>query len=244
MSDHKNTLAALTAGKTTDITTKELQLVETFKIDGLPGITSISDVGVIKALDMYMDGKTYHEIAKILNTKKEIVLYFAQKHNWYQTKMDHIEILDANLKERILQANLVNQDFLLQIQSFFKKKIGHKINNFFRTGDEDIANSVDRKDIEMFYKAVDLTDKLTAAKPVHNGRSPTVGLNLGDGGVSVERIGDNEVLITPRNKTTGEMLNELANLKRKEEETGNQKNTYDIIVEESKTKTNEKEEEE
>jgi hypothetical protein len=243
MNDQQNALEALRKGKITDITTRELQLVEKYKEDGLPGVTTINDIGIVKALDMYLlDGKTYHEIAKILGTKKEIILYFAQKHNWYQTKMDHIEILDANMKERILQANLLNQDFLLQIQSFFKKKIGHKINRFFATGDDEVANSVDRKDIEMLFKAIDLTDKLTSERPAPGARGPTVGLNLGDG-VSVQRVGENEVVITPRNKTTGEMLNELANLKRKEEESGSKKDTYDIIVEESKTKTNKREEE-
>ena len=242
MDDHQNTLTVLKNGKVTDITPKELQLVEKYKEDGLPGITSISDVGIVKALDMYMDGKTYHEIAKILGTKKEIVLYFAQKLNWYQTKMEHIEILDANLKERILQANLVNQNFMLQIQQFFKQKIGHKMNKFFATGDDEIAAQVYSKDIEMYYKAVDLMIKLTTEKPAPGARGPTVGLNLGDG-VSVQRVGENEVVITPRNKTTGEMLNELANLKRKEEESNTKKDTYDIIVEESKTKTNTREEE-
>jgi hypothetical protein len=233
MDDHPNTLTVLENGKTSDITSKEMQQVEKYKEAGLPGITSISDVGVAKAIDMYMGGKTYHEISKILGIKKDIILYLGHKFNWYGTKMEHLEILDANLKERILQANLVNQDFMLQIQEFFKQKIGSKMSRYFATGDDEISKSVDRKDIEMFFKAVELSNKLNEEKSTSRQRGPTVGLNLGDG-VSVKKVGDNEVVITPKAKTVGEMLNELANLKRKEEESGNKKDTYDIIVEESK----------
>lgn len=233
MDDHPNTLTVLENGKTSDITSKELQQIEKYKEAGLPGVTSISDVGVAKAIDMYMGGKTYHEIAKVLSIKKDIILYLGYKFNWYGTKMEHLEILDANLKERILQANLVNQDFMLQIQEFFKQKIGTKMSRYFATGDDDVAKMVDRKDIEMYYKAVELLSKLTTDKPPQGQRNPTVGLNLGDG-VSVKKVGDNEVIITPKARTVGEMLNELANLKRKEEGSANKKDTYDIIVEESK----------
>lgn len=232
MDERSNTLTVLDNGKTTDITPKELEVMNKYKESGLPGITSLSDVGVTKAIDMYMGGKTYHEISKILGVKKEIVLYLAHKFNWYGTKMEHLEILDANLKERILHANLVNQDFMLQIQEFFKQKIGTKISRYFATNDDEIASKVDRKDIEMYYKAVELMSKLTTEKPAAGSR-PAVGLNLGDG-VTVKKVGENEVVITPKARTTGEMLNELANLKRKEEDRPKaKKDTYDIVLEES-----------
>jgi antitoxin component of MazEF toxin-antitoxin module len=242
MDDHKKTLATLSAGKVTDITAKEFQALEKYKEAGLPSITSISDVGLTKALEMYMSGKTYHEIAKIIGTKKEIILYYAQKFNWYQTKMEHMEILDANLKERILQANLTNQNFMLQIQQFYLQKIGHKMNKYFATGDDELAAQVYTKDVEMYYKAVDLMNKLTTEKPAPGARGPAVGLNLGDG-VSIQKIGENEVVITPKNKTTAEMLAELANLKRAEEKNP-KKDTYDILVEESKTTTESEEDNE
>ena len=64
-------------------------------------------------------------------------------------------------------------------------------------------------------KSVDLLDKISTEKIPTNSR-PTVGLNLGDG-VTVQKIGENEVSITPKQKTHQEMLKEFADLKRAEE---------------------------
>ena len=86
-----------------------------------------------------MDGKTYHEIATIVGIKKDVVLYVAHKYDWFGTKMEHLAILDANIKDRILQAKLVDQDFVLQIQQFFLKKIGRKMTRFMASGDDEIC---------------------------------------------------------------------------------------------------------
>lgn len=236
---YDNSITVLKDGKETDITPKELQQIEKFKEAGLPGIATIGDVALTKALDLYLSGKTYHEVGKTLTVKKDIVLYLAQKFNWYDTKMEHLQILDATLKERILHAKLVNQDFLLQIQQFFLHKIGRKMTRYMATGDEEIANKVDGKDIDRYNKAVELLDKISSEKTPTNSRGPAVGLNLGDTGIDIKRVNENEITITPRNKTVGEMLNELANLKRKEEKEDSEtkKNSYDINQESNETKT-------
>jgi antitoxin component of MazEF toxin-antitoxin module len=235
----QNTLTVLDNGKTTDITPKELKAIEKYKEQGLPGIAAVNEVVMAKALDLYLGGKTYTEISTTTSTKKEIILYLAHKFKWYETKMEQLEILDANIKERILHAKLTNQDFVLQIQQFFTRKIGRKMTKFLATNDEDEAAKVDRKDIEIYIKSVELLDKLSTEKTSHGNR-PAVGLNLGDG-VSIKKVGENEVVVTPRNKTAAEMLNELANLKRQMEEP--QKVSNDIVVEGSiKNEKQEKEE--
>jgi len=229
--------------KTTDITAKELQQIQVYKDGGLPGLMTISDIGMTKALDLYMSGKTYHEIAKTIGIKKEIILYLAQKFNWYLTKMEQFEILDANMKERILHAKLVNQDFVLQIQQFYQAKIGRKMTRFLATGDDRIAGEIDGRDIDRYQKAVELLDKLTTEK-MPNGKSPAVGLNLGESGVDITRISDSEISITPRNRTAGEMLSELANMKRKveKEDSNSKEDTYDILLKEAKNSEEEKDE--
>lgn len=233
---YDNSLTVLENGKETDITPNELKAVDKFKEDGMPGLAALSETTMTKALDLYLSGKTYHEISKVVRTKKEIILYLGQKFNWYGTKMEHLQILDATIKERILHANLVNKDFVLQIQQFFLKKIGSKITRYLATGDDEVANQIDGKDLDRYQKYVELLDKLTTEKTPGQ-RSPTVGLNLGDSGVTVKKVGENEVTITPRNKTNAEMLQELANMKRSEEN----KASYDINSNDSQ-KNPEKEE--
>jgi hypothetical protein len=214
---YNNTITVLNNGKETDITPKELEAVAKFKEDGMPGLFTVAqnEVTYVKALDLYMSGKTYHEISKIVNVKKDIILFLGHKYEWYNTKMEHLSILDANIKERIIQADLMNQDFVLQIQQFFLKKIGRKMTRFMASGDDEAASAVDKKDLEMYMKSVALLREITTEK-IPTGSRPTVGLNLGDG-VTVRKVGENEVQITPRNKTVGEMLRDLADIKRTEE---------------------------
>lgn len=223
------TLTILDNGKTTDITPKELQAIEKFKEDGMPGLSALAadenGVKMTKALDLYLSGTTYHDISKIVGLKKEIVLYLGQKYDWYATKMEVLEILAANIKERVVHAHLTNQHFVLQIQQFYLKKIGSKITRYLATGDDEIAAKIDGKDVDRYAKYIELLDKMTTEKIPVSPR-PTVGLNLGDG-VTVRKVGENEVTITPRNKTAAEMLNELANIKRAEEKSSNDINKKD-----------------
>lgn len=232
----KNTITVLDSGKETDITPQELDIVRKYQDNGLPGIRQVSDAQMSRALDLYLSGKTYFEISKTVNIKKEIVLYLAYKFNWYHTKIDQLEILDSSLKERILHAKLMNQDFLLQIQQFFLSKIGKKMSKFMATGDEEIAAQLNKKDLEYYFKAVDLLDKITTAK-VPTSKSPTVGLNMGDQEINIKKVSEHEVVITPKQKTTAEMLKELADLKRKEDLSP--ENSRDIMNEDSQPKKEE-----
>ncbi len=234
---YDGTITILNNGKESDITPIELQAIEKFKEAGMPGLASVAqnEVTLTKALDLFLSGKTYHEISKIVNVKKDIILYLGHKFDWYGTKMQQLQILDACIKERILQAKLMNQDFVLQIQQFFLKKIGRKMTRFMASGDDEVADSVALKDVDMYMKSVDLLDKISTEK-VPTGHRPTVGLNLGDG-VTVKKVGEGEVVITPRNKTAGEMLKEFADMKRAEES----KTTNDIKKEDTNSNTKEEE---
>jgi len=243
MSSDTSSITTLNSGKETDLTPQELLVVAKFKEDGKPGLFSVAqnEVTMTKALNLYISGKTYHEISMVVSTKKDIILYLAHKHDWYGTKMQHLAILDANIKERVLQADLMNQDFVLQIQQFFLKKIGRKMTRFMASEDEEIANSIDRKDVELYMKSVDLLKKMTTEN-IPAGSRPSVGLNMGEYGVNVRKVGENQVEITPRNKTNAQMLQELADIKRAEESSEKPVNDINNKDAENNSETKEKEE--
>ena len=50
-----------------------------------------NEVALTKALELYMNGKTYTEIFKIVGIKKDIILYLAQKFDWYDTKIEQLQ---------------------------------------------------------------------------------------------------------------------------------------------------------
>jgi hypothetical protein len=91
------------------------------------------------------------------------------------------------------------------------------MNRYFLTDDQNVANSLDMKALDRYLKTVEMLYKLDGDR--NKSKTPSVGLNLGDGGVTVTRLGNNTVEITPKNKekTVAEMLQELADHRREQE---------------------------
>jgi hypothetical protein len=121
--------------------------------------------------------------------------------------------LEQNIRGRLLEARMVNQDFLLQMIQMWQKKIGSKMNKYLATNNEEFANEIDLKDIDKYLKTLDILQRISAEPK--SGGNPTVGLNLGEG-VTIERHG-NTVEITPKTKAIGDMLKQFADFRREEE---------------------------
>jgi hypothetical protein len=219
MSENEN--KALDQVKTHDFTPFDLKKIQEFQDSGLPGVANLPESTALTMMELYLAGKTYREISQVTNKPKALVLYLSQKLGWYEKKAEYLRDLEETMIRRTMEARLVGQDFLLQIKQLFEKKIGNKINNYLRTGDESFANDIDLKEIDKYIKTFETLDKLTEARvrapKSDKPAAPAVGLNLGDG-VTIERVGDNKVEVTPKQKTIGDMLRQLADLRREENE--------------------------
>lgn len=199
----------------TDLTSKDLEVVNEYMMAGMPGLMTIDDVKLARIMDMYLSGKTYRQIAMTMSVQKQVILYLSHKFNWFQLRQDYLEDLEANIRSRVLAAKIVNQDFLLQLQQMWQKKIGSKIDKYLATGNEDFANEIDLKEVDKYMKSIETMQKLNSEK-IPGQQAPAVGLNLGDG-VTITKTGDNAVEITPKSKAIGDMLSQYANLRREEE---------------------------
>jgi hypothetical protein len=219
MEDNKLPANSDSEAKIHDFTGFDLKAIEKYKEDGLPGIASLDDPTIIRMMELYLGGKTYREISQVTNKPKAMILYISDKFGWYIKKAEYLRDLEETMIQRTLEAKLVGQDFLLQLKSFFEKKIGHNINNYLRTGDAKFAGDIDLKEVDKYIKTFETLEKLTEVKArgskSDKGAAPAVGLNLGDG-VTIERIGDNKVEVTPKQKTVGDMLKQFADLRRQE----------------------------
>lgn len=206
------------AVKLHDFTPSDRKKIEKFKEAGLPGIATMRDDQVIKAMDLYQNGKTYEQIAMILGVKKEIILFFSEKFEWYPMKMEFSENLAANIMERTLQAKIITTDFLLQLKQFWETRIGKNINKYLATGEEQWAEKIDYRDVDKYLKTVELLNKTGEAR---GDKLSPIGLNVGEGGLSIKKTLDG-VEITPKQKSVSEQLSKLADFRRQEE---NRKNS-------------------
>lgn len=211
MSDSK--LPEIVVEDTTDLTEQDRTRIEAYKEAGLPGLTALEETKLARIMDLYLSGKTYRQIATTMQLKKDMILYLSDRFNWFLMRKEYLEDLEKSIRARLVEAKVVNQDFLLQLIHMWQKKIGNNIDQYFITGNVDHANNIDLKEIASYMKAVEMVHKLGQKD---GGSTPAVGLNLGDG-VTVERKGDGTVEITPKSAKIGEALKAFADMRRVEE---------------------------
>jgi hypothetical protein len=200
----------------TDLTEKDMLKVEQFIEAGKPGLATLDQVKLTKIMDLYLSGKTYHQISQITETKLPVVLYLSHKFKWFQTRQEYFIDLESTIKSRLLEAKVINQDFLLQLIQFWQKRIGNNINKYLSTGDEEFAQRINPKDIDKYLKTLGILHQISS-DPKHPMSASPIGLNLGEG-VTITRKNNNEVEITPKQNTIKEMLKQLSDLKRSQDE--------------------------
>lgn len=205
------------APKMTDFTEFDLKAIQRFEDEGMPGLFTIADSDVQRMMELYLHGKTYREISQITNKPKALVLALSKKLDWYPKRVEYLRDLSENMAQRVIEAKIVSQDFLLQLKHVFEKKISAKIQAYLRTGDEAYVTAIDPKEIDKYIKTLETLGKMTeVAKPKSSGK-PTVGINPGEG-VTITKVDENTLEITPKEKATGSALAQLANLRRQAEE--------------------------
>lgn len=216
MSEEENK-PAIAEQLSNDFSQKDLEVIQAYKEAGLQGIGIVDEKKMASMLEMYLSGKTYRQISTTMQLKKEIVLYMSFKFNWFEMRQDYLQDMESSMRGRVMEAKIVNQDFLLQLQAMWQKKIGTKIQKYLSTDNEEFANEIDLKEVDKYLKTVELLQKLGSEgkAPADNNR-PLIGVNAGDG-VTITRTGENSMEITPKSKAIGDALKMFADSRREDE---------------------------
>jgi hypothetical protein len=200
----------------TDLTQEELEKVRQYEEKGLPGISEITSSQLAQMMDLYLSGKTYRFISSTLSVKVVKIMYLSKKFGWYEARQSYLMDIERNMKTRLAEARVESQDFLLQLAQLWQRKIGKKISTYLATGDEAHADKIDLKEIDRYLKTIDILQKINEIPGQSGNKGPAVGLHVGDG-VSIKKINENEVEITPRQKAIEDVLKHYANLRREED---------------------------
>lgn len=226
-----------------DFTIKDLECIQKFKENGLLGLHTLTDVDVERMMALYVDGKSYRQIANLTKKNKSIILFLAHKFKWFELRKEYLDELTATLKDKVIESKLQSQEFLLELVLAYQKKISRNIHQYLRTDDEQFADKVDQKDINTVLKVMELLHRLSNENIGNpNGDKSLVSLNGLSEGVTLTKTGPNSVEITPKNSPVSSKLRQFAEMKR-EQERANQpppRPVHDII---STTLTEKKEDE-
>lgn len=142
-----------------DFSPNELEKVNNFAEAGLPGISSITEAQMNRAMGLYLAGHTYHSISRNLGVRKEIILYLAQKFDWHKMKTDYLAELNQRLSVRLVEEKLQSTDFLLQLSKYLQAKLSRQMNRDSATGNE--HSEIDLKEVDRLLKVIDAISKST-----------------------------------------------------------------------------------
>lgn len=243
MSDKKTEVAVMPHA---DFTFKDLELIDKFKENGMLGLHTLKDTDCERCMGLYMDGKTYRQIAQVTKINKSVILFLAHKFSWFELRKDYLDELQATLKDKVMESKLQSQEFLLELVSAYQKKIAKNVHQYLRTDNTEFFDKVDQKDITVVLKVMELLHRISAENLANPGDKSLVSLNgMGDG-VNITRTGANSVEITPKGPSPfGSKLKAFAELKREQERANapEPKPSHDIIKENEKPTKKEKEDE-
>lgn len=202
----------------TDLSPTDIQLVNKFKEDGLPGLAALEDSAIARIMDAYLEGKTYSQIANIMRVSRSLVMYLSDRFGWYQRRKELQDEIAAQIQRRLVEQNLKTQDFLIQLIQFLQRRLSKKMAKYYETGNDDVGAEVNHKEIDRLVKSIKALQELdTSGKGPKTGKPPAVGLNLPSSGITVERKDDGSVEITPKEKAHGDLLQRYADFRRQQD---------------------------
>lgn len=183
---------------THDFTPSDLQVLRAYLDQGLPASDQIDAAKSEVAFNLYLFGKPYSEVARLLSIKKELILYASCKGGWFKIKQDYLSELEERLPARIAEAKAQSKELVLQLFQYFNATLVKQMGVPSAGGGE--YSEVDFKSLDRLLKIVDAINKFgetgttTAASP---------GLAQ-------------EVQAAPRPFAGGKTLKELADQRRRE----------------------------
>jgi hypothetical protein len=196
-----------------DFTDGEVERINTYVSNGCVGLEGLvkDEHKVNNLFALYMSGKTYTEISKISRVKKDMVLYMAAKMKWYEKRMEYLDDIQNNITKKLTETRMESMNFISSLISMHHKYYGDAINQYLRTGDRDIIDGLDLKQLTQYFKSIEMLEKVLNPSNVNRGGGSNTTVNINTPGGKVEQVDEKTIEITPGN--AGDALRALAKLK-------------------------------
>lgn len=177
-----------------DFTIEEYSKLLQFKKDGSPGVSRISDQSVFKWHNLYLAGKSYEEIAQQTKSDVCLIMLISEKHQWAEKKDRYHAAIAETVQARVMGNKMESLVFLTDVMGFFHNTTGKQIREFLETKNEKIAEKIDLKALDKYFKASEAIEKLVFKKE-DDDKKPTAVFNNFFGKTTIKKNGDNSVTI-------------------------------------------------
>jgi hypothetical protein len=156
-----------------------------------------------------MSGKSYMEIATLCNTRKDLVLYIANKLKWHEKRMSYYSDLSTTLVSKTQAVKVESASTIASMVSAMNLYFGDKFINYLKTKDSKHIEGIDTKMLTNYYKSLEVLEKLMGGST--DSKNPSVNINVGSS-ATVEQTNDNTVTVT--DNSAKEILSALAKYKK------------------------------
>lgn len=195
-----------------DMSDKEVETLEAFIRNNLPGIHMVKPDKVQKALELYLQGYSYNDISSKLEMRKIFLLYLSYKEDWYEIRRSQIEELAVSLNERTMITKIRGVDLISQVMGSLDSYYRDIVSRYRNTGDPRVLETADMENMKLYLKMMEQLQKIT--EPSKGGSAP-LGLNLPNGG-TIKKVDNNTIEVTPNEKIKESLdISKLAEMKRK-----------------------------
>ncbi len=201
-----------------DFSSTEVISLKDYKRNGLPGIQRYKEEDYFQWFNLYMSGKTYSEISKLTNTKKDIILFVSDKTRWHEKRMQYYADLSDNMILKCQASKLETLNTVTTMVSALNQYFGSKFDKFLKTKDATIIEGLDTKLLAQYYKATESVNKIIGgAVDNDNDGQPMVNITVPSGS-KIVHTDKNTIDIEPDDETekaVGEILANLVKLKKR-----------------------------
>ena len=135
-----------------------------------------------------MSGKTYIEISKISRVKKDLVLYMAAKMKWYEKRMEYLDDIQKNITKKVTETRVESLNFISSLINMHHKYYGDAINQYLRTGDRDIIDGLDLKQLTQYFKSIEMLEKILNPSNINRSGGSNTTVNINAAGGVVEQV--------------------------------------------------------
>lgn len=143
---------------------KDKGRLQHFLTNGTPGVLAVDEYNLSRALEYYLEGNNFDYISNRCQIKRDVVLFYAFKQNWFSKKNDRVSKLAETLIERYQVAKIDSASFLMELIQFWHDFYRAKLNQYRITKDDRIVETLDLKHLEKYFKTVELLEKM-ASRP-------------------------------------------------------------------------------
>lgn len=186
--------------------------------DGMPYVSSVDHHDIKKMENMFMEGENVYRIARLFGARVNVVIYHAEKNEWYDKLMEKMTETVSSKDFKISLYQNQTPDFYASLGSFLRKNVQHTIDQYSRTGDPRI---LDTMNVSLIDKIVKVDTFLKDSLDPKNPASATQ-INIINNNTAQESDDTSEIDVTPKpndmSSSTGDVLKAIADLKRRQAE--------------------------